>query len=137
MALQSNVSSERLAALAVLDGSLYQESRNALAQFISRYETHPEAFEIKELTLAQTTLNDINEMMQLNSVLENVYFGIALGAVLLLAAIGLAITFGVMGVINMAHGEMIMLGAYTTFVIQQLMPNNIGMSLVVAIPAAF
>jgi urea transport system permease protein len=135
--LHSNVSSERFAALTALDGSLYQESRNALSQFITRYEAHPEAFEIKELTLAQTTLNDINEMMKLNSVLENVYFGIALGAVLLLAAIGLAITFGVMGVINMAHGEMIMLGAYTTFVIQQLMPNNIGMSLVVAIPAAF
>jgi len=57
--------------------------------------------------------------------------------VLVLAGIGLAITFGVMGVINMAHGELIMIGAYTAFVIQQLMPNNIGMSIIVAIPAAF
>jgi urea transport system permease protein len=57
--------------------------------------------------------------------------------VLLLAAIGLAITFGVMGVINMAHGELIMLGAYTTYVIQQLMPNHIGISVLIAIPAAF
>ncbi len=53
--------------------------------------------------------------------LQNVWYGISLGSVLLLAAIGLAITFGVMGVINMAHGEMVMLGAYTTFVVQQVM----------------
>jgi urea transport system permease protein len=57
--------------------------------------------------------------------------------VLVLAAIGLAITFGVMGIINMAHGELIMLGAYTTYVIQTLMPNHIGLSILVSIPAAF
>jgi urea transport system permease protein len=54
-----------------------------------------------------------------------------------LAAIGLAITFGVMGVINMAHGELIMLGAYTTYVVQLLMPEQLELSLFVAIPAAF
>jgi urea transport system permease protein len=57
--------------------------------------------------------------------------------VLVLAAIGLAITFGVMGVINMAHGELMMLGAYTTYVVQLLMPQHIGASILVAIPAAF
>jgi urea transport system permease protein len=61
--------------------------------------------------------------------------------VLLLAAIGLAITFGVMGVINMAHGEMVMLGAYTTFVMQgaiaSLAPSLMTYSLLLAIPAAF
>ena len=57
--------------------------------------------------------------------------------VLVLAAIGLAITFGVMGVINMAHGELMMLGAYTTYVMQQLMPNHLGVSLFLSIPAAF
>ncbi len=60
---------------------------------------------------------------------------------LLLAAIGLAITFGVMGVINMAHGEMVMLGAYTTFVVQELFRHaragGLRLSLLVAIPAAF
>ena len=56
---------------------------------------------------------------------------------LLLAAVGLAITFGVMGVINMAHGEMLMLGAYSTFVVQQVMPDSIEYSLFVAIPTAF
>jgi urea transport system permease protein len=68
---------------------------------------------------------------------ETLFFGASLGSVLVLSAIGLAITFGVMGVINMAHGELMMIGAYTTYVIQQLMPNHIDLSLFVAIPAAF
>src|SRR4029453_13651059 len=68
-------------------------------------------------------------------------YGLSLGSVLLLAAIGLAITFGVMGVINMAHGEMVMLGAYTTFVVQQLIrahnPALFDYSLAIALPLAF
>ncbi len=71
------------------------------------------------------------------SFLEKLFFGLSLGSVLLLAATGLAITFGVMGVINMAHGELIMIGAYTTYVVQLLMPNAIEYSLLVAVPAAF
>ena len=72
----------------------------------------------------------------------NVFQGISLGSVLLMAAIGLAITFGVMGVINMAHGEMLMLGAYTTFVVQQLFrsylpPGWFDAYVVLAVPAAF
>ncbi|MBM3507002.1 MAG: urea ABC transporter permease subunit UrtB [Alphaproteobacteria bacterium] len=71
----------------------------------------------------------------------NVLQGISLGSVLLLAAIGLAITFGVMGVINMAHGEMVMLGAYTTYVVQlafrQYLPGGLDYALLVAVPAAF
>jgi urea transport system permease protein len=66
---------------------------------------------------------------------EMAFFGLSLGSVLLLAAIGLAITFGVMGVINMAHGEFLMLGAYTTFVVQQWVP--VDWSLPLAIPLAF
>jgi urea transport system permease protein len=69
--------------------------------------------------------------------LETIFFGLSLGSVLVLAAIGLAITFGVIGVINMAHGELIMLGAYTTYVIQQLMPHSIGLALAISVPAAF
>ena len=72
---------------------------------------------------------------------QNIWYGLSLGSVLLLAAIGLAITFGVMGVINMAHGEMVMLGAYTTFVIQEAFrayaPAWFDLSLLLAIPAAF
>ena len=69
--------------------------------------------------------------------LETLFFGLSLGSILALASIGLAITFGVMGVINMAHGELIMIGAYTTYVVQLLMPNHIEASILVAIPAAF
>jgi urea transport system permease protein len=73
--------------------------------------------------------------------LQNAWYGLSLGSVLLLAAIGLAITFGVMGVINMAHGEMVMLGAYTTFVVQELIraynPALFDYSLAIAIPLAF
>ncbi len=72
---------------------------------------------------------------------QNIAFGISLGSVLLLAAIGLAITFGVMGVINMAHGEMVMIGAYTTYVVQQVIqayaPGLFDASLLIAIPTAF
>jgi len=57
---------------------------------------------------------------------ETLFFGLSLGSVLVLIAIGLAITFGVMGVINMAHGELMMLGAYTTYAVQTAMPGHIG-----------
>jgi len=73
--------------------------------------------------------------------LQNTWYGLSLGSVLLLAAIGLAITFGVMGVINMAHGEMVMIGAYTTFVVQEVIraknPALFGYSLAIAVPLAF
>lgn len=72
---------------------------------------------------------------------QNVWYGISLGSVLLLAAIGLAITFGVMGIINMAHGEMVMIGAYSTFVVQQVIRTNypglFDWSLAIALPVAF
>ena len=83
----------------------------------------------------------IDRRMELWGLAENVYYGISLGAVLLLAASGLAITFGVMGVINMAHGEMVMTGAYTTFVVQRLIaafaPALDQFGLLIAVPAAF
>ncbi len=73
--------------------------------------------------------------------LQNVWYGLSLGSVLLLAAIGLAITFGVMGIINMAHGEMVMLGAYTTFAVQEAVraaaPGLFDYSLLLALPLAF
>jgi len=71
----------------------------------------------------------------------NLFYGLSLGSVLLLAALGLAITFGLMGVINMAHGEMLMLGAYATFVVQNLfrayLPDLFDAYLLAAIPVAF
>ena len=86
---------------------------------------------------AAAVLSEMRGEAEMYKLVENVFFGLSLGSVLLLTAVGLAITFGVMGVINMAHGEMMMLGAYTTYVIQLLMPNYIDYSIVVAIPAAF
>lgn len=87
--------------------------------------------------VAEAALAKINTQLQIYSAIETVFFGLSLGAVLVLSAIGLAITFGVMGVINMAHGELMMIGAYTTYVIQQILPNQLGLSVILAIPAAF
>ncbi len=90
---------------------------------------------------ATKAVRDIRADLATWSAAQNVWYGISLGSVLLLAAIGLAITFGVMGVINMAHGEMVMLGAYTTYVVQQSMgawtPGLAEYSLAAAVPLAF
>ena len=83
----------------------------------------------------------IQNEQQLWNLAQNVWYGMSLGSVLLLAAIGLAITFGVMGIINMAHGEMVMLGAYSTFMVQQVIRDNapglFDWSLAIALPVAF
>jgi len=90
---------------------------------------------------ARTAITAIDRVLQLWSVAQSVYYGLSLGSVLLLAAAGLAITFGVMGVINMAHGEMVMIGAYVTFVVQQVIrsaaPGLFGASLIISVPLAF
>jgi len=93
---------------------------------------------------AQRAVNAMAGELAVWEMLQNAWYGLSLGSVLLLAAIGLAITFGVMGVINMAHGEMVMIGAYVTFVIQELArttyaayPGLLEYSLVIAVPAAF
>ncbi|WP_286247605.1 urea ABC transporter permease subunit UrtB [Streptomyces graminofaciens] len=69
-------------------------------------------------------------------ILNQSFTGISIGAVLLLIALGLTLTFGQMGVINMAHGEFIMAGAYTTYVLQKSI-SSAGVSLLVALPVAF
>ena len=90
---------------------------------------------------AQDAIGAIQTNLTMWANVQNVWYGLSLGSVLLLAAIGLAITFGVMGVINMAHGEMVMLGAYTTYVVQELIrahnPALFDYSLFIAIPLAF
>ncbi len=90
---------------------------------------------------AKTAIAAINSTLAVWRNAQNVVYGLSLGSVLLLAAIGLAITFGVMGVINMAHGEMVMLGAYVTFMVQevirQTMPGLFDWSLLIALPLAF
>lgn len=90
---------------------------------------------------AEAAVQTIERRLYIAGLVQNVWYGLSLGSVLLLAAIGLAITFGVMGVINMAHGEMVMLGAYTTFVVQEafrtMAPAWFDWSLPIAIPSAF
>jgi urea transport system permease protein len=89
-------------------------------------------------TAAQAALESIKTRLAIWNVVQNLWYGVSASSVLLLAAIGLAITFGVMGVINMAHGEMVMLGAYTTFVVQSLLPAWLSQwSLAISLPLAF
>ncbi|MDR5906738.1 urea ABC transporter permease subunit UrtB [Franzmannia qiaohouensis] len=113
-----------------LDGSLHPRVRVALNQ-----ATNSDDEEIA--AAAATALGNIEQNLRLNRAAETLYFGLSMGSVLVLAAIGLAITFGVMGVINMAHGELIMLGAYTTWAMQQLIPGQPGLALILSIPAGF
>jgi urea transport system permease protein len=121
----------RLAAVQRLTGSLEPGVRGGLARLA---ESDPDA---AVRAGAAAALKKIEREIETYRTLETLFFGLSLGSVLVLAAIGLAITFGVMGVINMAHGELIMLGAYTTFLIQQAIPASPGLSVVLAIPAAF
>jgi len=128
----------RLNSIKLLGNSLSQEARSILAALLEKSAdgTYIEAdAEIRKTV--KKSLKQIDTQLDFYALVEKIFFGLSLGSVLLLAAIGLAITFGVMGVINMAHGELIMIGAYTTYVIQLIMPDNIALSLFVAIPAAF
>ena len=121
----------KLKAIDHLRGSLDTDVRNRL-QGVADSSAEPAV-----KAAAAKVANQIDSRRQFYRLVEMGFFGLSLGSVLLLSAIGLAITFGVMGVINMAHGELMMLGAYTTYVVQQLMPGHIGWSLAVAVPAAF
>ncbi len=130
--------STRLRAITELGETLNPIAKVRLEQLLAQDNdgAHLEA-DAELRRAAQKSLNRFKERQELYELLNTLFFGLSLGSVLLLAAIGLAITFGVMGVINMAHGELIMLGAYTTYVVQLMMPNHIDYSLFVAIPAAF
>ena len=123
----------RLAAIEVLDG----EQRNLVYNRVKPLTDPAHEPDAAVRAAASRVVAGIDGWREIYGALETLFFGLSLGSVLVLAAIGLAISFGVMGVINMAHGELIMLGAYTTYVMQLLMPNHIGLALVLAVPAAF
>lgn len=127
---------QRIKAVEALGAETSSDARSILAQVVN---ADPEEVVRKQ---AQAALTAVEGRLEMMGWLQNLLFGLSLGSILLLAAIGLAITFGVMGVINMAHGEMMMLGAYTAFVVQEIfratMPGEMfGLYLVVALPAAF
>ena len=128
---ESKDAQARLAAVSTLSGRLENEVRNLFVKVLADEQ------DAKVKAAAEKALTLIEQRVENFQFVDKLFFGLSLGSVLLLAAIGLAITFGVMGVINMAHGEMIMLGAYTTYVVQLMMPNAIDYSLWVAIPLAF
>jgi urea transport system permease protein len=137
-AMDSADAGARLQAVATLSARRSSDVRNRLAAVLAK--TPDGAFvETDEHVRAAATaaLRTIDRARTFYSGIETLFFGLSLGSVLVLIAIGLAITFGVMGVINMAHGELMMIGAYTTYVVQTLMPNHIEISILVAIPAAF
>ena len=92
-------------------------------------------------TAAETSLAQVKRKLMLGEILGQAFSGMSLGSILLLAALGLAITFGLLGVINMAHGEMLMLGAYSTYVVQMLMQRYVPAAIefypLIALPVAF
>lgn len=125
---------QRAAAIEVLQARGDQEALALLSNL-------PSGASQEVAAMASKAADGIRTRLAIFGALQNIWYGISLGSVLLLAAIGLAITFGTMGVINMAHGEMVMLGAYTTFVVQDLIrtdaPSLFGASLFIAVPLAF
>lgn len=127
----------RISAIEALAGTTSQEVRSLLGSVLANDTETDEAVR----AAAREALVTIDERLQMLGLIQNLFQGISLGSVLLLAAIGLAITFGVMGVINMAHGEMVMLGAYATYLVQEgfrlYAPELFGWSLLLAVPAAF
>jgi len=135
--LFAGTSAEKLAAVRALGTTTDPQIKNLLDQFRAAPETDRDLRQA-----ADAALGSIQNRLRLVGLAASLFEGISLGSILLLAAIGLAITFGVMGVINMAHGEMIMLGAYVAYVCQQLFrsflpPAWIDGYLVLAVPVAF
>jgi urea transport system permease protein len=124
---------DRLSAIALMGERGDMDARGLLASLSNQSPAVAAA--------ATKAIAAIDHTQLLWSVAQGVFYGLSLGSVLLLAAAGLAITFGVMGVINMAHGEMVMIGAYTTYVVQDAIrasaPGLFGASLFIAIPLAF
>jgi urea transport system permease protein len=126
----------RLAAVRMLAGSSDPNARNLLQPIADPAE--PDA-ELRRA--AQESVKSIEARVSRGQFAGLVFSALSLGSILLLAALGLAITYGLMGVINMAHGELIMIGAYTTYVVQNLFrqyaPGAFDAYLLVAVPAAF
>ncbi len=135
MMLKSDVSAEDKKA--AIDTIAARGDRNAMTILTTAMETAPDDLK----PAIQSDIDGIKRSLAVWDVVQNVWYGLSLGSVLLLAAIGLAITFGVMGVINMAHGEMVMIGAYTTYVVQEYItstfPGMATYSLAFSVPAAF
>jgi len=134
-ALDGEDAGARLKAVQTLKGSLSQDVRNRLARVVEEDQ------DPKVKAAAKAAVASIDGPRGFYSGIETLFFGLSLGSVLVLIAIGLEITFGVIGVINMAHGELMMIGAYATFLTQQTfsswMPHAQNWYFVAAIPISF
>jgi len=132
MQIKSEDKATRLAAIRMLGESGNPSARALLTEAAS----DPDA-EIR--AEAQRSLSGVQSRLVWGEWLGLAFAGVSLGSILLLAALGLAITYGLMGVINMAHGELIMIGAYTTYVVQNFFRGSgfFDWYLLAAIPAAF
>jgi urea transport system permease protein len=136
--LDSSDAAQRLAAVQTLGESLNPDVFNRLTVMVGNgADGQPVEADARVRNAAAAAVRSMQNRRSFYSGVQTLLFGLSQGSILVLAAIGLAVTFGVMGVINMAHGELMMLGAYATYVVQQLMPEHIGASIVVAIPVAF
>jgi urea transport system permease protein len=132
MALKEGSKEARIAAIRRLGGSNSPNSRTLLAQVANDPD--------EDIKLeAQKSLRQVQASLAWGERAGLLFAGISLGSILLLAALGLAITYGLMGVINMAHGELIMIGAYTTYVVQGLFRKTqfFDWYLLAAVPASF
>jgi len=118
----------------VLSNPTEQEIQETLERykFVEIYDEKSSAV----TSAAKKTLEDLSNKVAVNQMLDISLDAISLASIYFLAAIGLAVTFGVMGVINMAHGEFIMMGAYTGYVVQQFITDH-TISIIIAIPLAF
>ena len=135
--LMSTDKTKQLAAISELAGSSDPDIFNLLSAARDASTLDPQV-----RAALDGALSAMSRRIAIYHAASTVFEGLSLGSILLLAAIGLAITFGVMGVINMAHGEMIMLGAYSTYVVQQFFRAELPASwidayLVVAVPVGF
>jgi len=142
LALKSADAEKRLQAASELAHSSDPQVRQLLATMITRQKdgSYPEA-DARVRAAAQSSLAQINNRLRTTEMLLALFSGVSLGSILLLAALGLAITYGLMGIINMAHGEFLMIGAYATWVVQGVFrswfPQAFDWYVLAAIPVAF
>src|SRR5437762_375633 len=139
--LSSNDRATRLAAVRALAQSDSASVKTLLVALLERKGGDYVERDAEVRAEAERSLRNVEQRLSTGEMAARVFSGISLGTILLLAALGLAITYGLMGVINMAHGELIMIGAYATYVVQNLFrqhwPNAFDAYLVCAIPVAF
>ena len=142
LGLKSSDPEQRLKAAKALAASEDPQVRQILATLLTKQKdgSYPEADE-RVRNAAQGSLDEINRRLRTIELGVSFFTGLSLGSVLLLAALGLAITYGLMGIINMAHGEFLMIGAYATYVVQGVFrahfPNAFSWYVIAALPVAF